>query len=326
MLYSPESHEPLLSRQWGSRCRASGDPRDRRRLRGRRFRVAVLAVSPRATTRATARRSRRSISARPGVIYALDLLARPRPCRWDAELRPCSRAVRRDLPRRSRSSETWGASAEPVGGGDGDPADPAPTGAVCRGFARPARRARQDERRRPAPRVHVGGAPARCSPRAPRSARHELWRESADPPARHLGGLGPWWTQDPRRPAHCSSSAPAHGFAGCVAALATRAGRGAPPAGERDVQAARSRGGRFSRNWPAMVGDGLLDNHRDRRIRTQWCHGAPGMVACLAEIAPGDDEHERLLLAGGELTWHAGPLEKGREPLPWDGRERPRVS
>jgi hypothetical protein len=35
------------------------------------------------------------------------------------------------------------------------------------------------------------------------------------------------------------------------------------------------------------------------------------MVASLASIAPGDDEHERLLLAGGELTWRAGPLAKG---------------
>ena len=43
----------------------------------------------------------------------------------------------------------------------------------------------------------------------------------------------------------------------------------------------------------------------------QWCHGAPGIVASLAGIAPGDDEHGQLLLAGGELTWHAGPLAKG---------------
>ena len=35
------------------------------------------------------------------------------------------------------------------------------------------------------------------------------------------------------------------------------------------------------------------------------------MVASLAPIAPGDDEHERLLIAGGELTWRAGPLAKG---------------
>jgi hypothetical protein len=35
------------------------------------------------------------------------------------------------------------------------------------------------------------------------------------------------------------------------------------------------------------------------------------MVSSLAQIAPGDDEHERLLLAGGELVWRAGPLVKG---------------
>ena len=46
-------------------------------------------------------------------------------------------------------------------------------------------------------------------------------------------------------------------------------------------------------------------------IRVQWCHGAPGVVASLASLAPGDDEHERLLRAGGELTWRAGPLAKG---------------
>jgi lantibiotic modifying enzyme len=54
-----------------------------------------------------------------------------------------------------------------------------------------------------------------------------------------------------------------------------------------------------------------LRGGRDNTIRTQWCHGAPGIVASLSEIAPGDDEHERLLLAGGELTWRAGPLAKG---------------
>jgi hypothetical protein len=46
-------------------------------------------------------------------------------------------------------------------------------------------------------------------------------------------------------------------------------------------------------------------------IRTQWCHGAPGIVASLASLAPGDDELTGLLAAGGELTWRAGPLAKG---------------
>jgi len=35
------------------------------------------------------------------------------------------------------------------------------------------------------------------------------------------------------------------------------------------------------------------------------------MVASLAGVATDDDEHDRLLRAGGELTWRAGPLVKG---------------
>jgi lantibiotic modifying enzyme len=46
-------------------------------------------------------------------------------------------------------------------------------------------------------------------------------------------------------------------------------------------------------------------------IRTQWCHGAPGMVISFRDVAPGDDELTELLVAGGELTWRAGPLAKG---------------
>jgi hypothetical protein len=49
----------------------------------------------------------------------------------------------------------------------------------------------------------------------------------------------------------------------------------------------------------------------DGKRRTQWCHGAPGIVASLASIAPDDEELTALLIAGGELTWRAGPLAKG---------------
>jgi hypothetical protein len=45
--------------------------------------------------------------------------------------------------------------------------------------------------------------------------------------------------------------------------------------------------------------------------RTQWCHGAPGIVASLATLGRADDELGDLLRAGGELTWRAGPLRKG---------------
>jgi lantibiotic modifying enzyme len=42
----------------------------------------------------------------------------------------------------------------------------------------------------------------------------------------------------------------------------------------------------------------------------QWCHGAPGMITSLAAL-PAEERTDRLLAAGGELTWHAGPLRKG---------------
>ncbi len=51
-------------------------------------------------------------------------------------------------------------------------------------------------------------------------------------------------------------------------------------------------------NWPPALGD--------PKIRTQWCHGAPGIVAAIGDLMPRD-----LLLAGAELTWRTGPLAKG---------------
>jgi hypothetical protein len=60
--------------------------------------------------------------------------------------------------------------------------------------------------------------------------------------------------------------------------------------------------------WPPALDDAL--RHTSGTIRTQWCHGAPGMVASLASL-PRDPELDALLLAGGELTWAAGPLRKG---------------
>jgi len=46
------------------------------------------------------------------------------------------------------------------------------------------------------------------------------------------------------------------------------------------------------------------------RRPVQWCHGSPGVVTSLAGL-PADDETDRLLAAGGELTGRAGPLAKG---------------
>jgi hypothetical protein len=92
---------------------------------------------------------------------------------------------------------------------------------------------------------------------------------------------------------------PAHGFAGCVLALG-------------DVAAVSETLGRFAVeeeglvNWPPLPERRLGEGSRDGQIRTQWCHGAPGIIATLARFLD-----EELAVAGGELTWRAGPLRKG---------------
>jgi hypothetical protein len=91
---------------------------------------------------------------------------------------------------------------------------------------------------------------------------------------------------------------PAHGFAGCALALGD----------DTDVSETLRRFAVWEDglvNWPPLAGR-RLDDNGDGRIRTQWCHGAPGMVATL-----GATMDEDLALAGGELTWRAGPLRKG---------------
>jgi hypothetical protein len=137
----------------------------------------------------------------------------------------------------------------------------------------------------------------------------DLWRESAawlrdswDPQT----GL---WTQRINGKAD-QLIGPAHGFAGCVLALSRDA--------DDDLHArAADMVRRYAvvedglANWPPAASSNGLRDGRAQRIRVQWCHGAPGVVASLAALAPGNDEHSRLLLAGGELIWRAGPLAKG---------------
>ncbi len=91
---------------------------------------------------------------------------------------------------------------------------------------------------------------------------------------------------------------PAHGFASCVLALGDVAG-----VSETLERLAVEEDGLV--NWPPVAGM-RLDANGDGLIRTQWCHGAPGMVATLAHVLD-----EELAVAGGELTWRAGPLRKG---------------
>jgi len=138
----------------------------------------------------------------------------------------------------------------------------------------------------------------------------DLWRESAawlrdewDPET----GL---WTQQLDGGLVEQFIGPAHGFAGCVLALSR-------DADDEVHRRAAETTARYAveedelANWPPVASMESLRGNRDGSIRTQWCHGAPGVVASLARLAPDDDEHGRLLCAGGELTWLAGPLSKG---------------
>jgi len=72
-----------------------------------------------------------------------------------------------------------------------------------------------------------------------------------------------------------------------------------------DTLVATARHGEGGVNWPQSVG-------APRPARTamllQHCHGAPGMVTCLAGLSEPIDD---LLLEAGETVWNAGPLTKG---------------
>jgi hypothetical protein len=96
---------------------------------------------------------------------------------------------------------------------------------------------------------------------------------------------------------------PPHGLAGNVHAL-----RGYVPDADLRERVARALERTVLReddlaNWPPSR---LPIEGWDSRIRVQWCFGAPGMVATLADLMPPE-----LALAGGELIWRAGPLRKG---------------
>ena len=105
---------------------------------------------------------------------------------------------------------------------------------------------------------------------------------------------------------------PAHGLAGNVLALA----QGDHLEADRRRELERRAVETLSRH--AMREDGLVqwppslpEADKPEKWRLQWCHGAPGIVASLCDIARADDEWTELLEAGGELTWCAGPLVKG---------------
>jgi Lanthionine synthetase C-like protein len=122
------------------------------------------------------------------------------------------------------------------------------------------------------------------------------------------------WTQQLYGNAHRNVGG-AHGFAGNVAVLDRgREWLATQRAAELDARAVTTatrlavREGRLA-NWAPRAGGDLV--RPGQGIRTQWCHGAPGIVVCLGGMARDDDAFGELLAAGGELTWTAGPLSTG---------------
>lgn len=100
-----------------------------------------------------------------------------------------------------------------------------------------------------------------------------------------------------------------HGFAGNAGALLSGAdllGAGAAQVADRVVRTLRrlATGDDRVMQWPPLLGV------RDGRAPVQWCHGAPGVVTMLAPVLEPDPETDRLLGAGAELSWRAGPLRK----------------
>jgi lantibiotic modifying enzyme len=131
----------------------------------------------------------------------------------------------------------------------------------------------------------------------------EVWEWSAEHLWNEWQADGLWTQHLYGREIH--SLGPAHGFAGAVRALLQ---------GDERVDEIRGRA-RPVVERTAIRENGLAtwppDAHKPLEqerggIRVQWCHGAPGIVATLWDVAPED-----LLVAGGELTWEAGPLVKG---------------
>jgi len=59
-------------------------------------------------------------------------------------------------------------------------------------------------------------------------------------------------------------------------------------------------------NWPPLADRPLAG--ADGRIRTQWCHGSPGVVTSLALAAPDDEAWTSLLVAAGRLVLDAGAI------------------
>jgi lantibiotic modifying enzyme len=118
------------------------------------------------------------------------------------------------------------------------------------------------------------------------------------------------WTQDlyGRRARYLGL---VHGFAGNVFALfrgwhwlAAEQQKAAAELATDMLVTTAKRSGR-SANWPSNA------DQPEAPMLSQICHGAPGIVAALADAPFSSPDFERALTDGGELIWIAGPLKKG---------------
>jgi Lanthionine synthetase C-like protein len=126
---------------------------------------------------------------------------------------------------------------------------------------------------------------------------HAEWEESASLLCAQWDAASDLWTQD----LYGRTSqilGPVHGFAGNVHAL--RGYVADDVLRERTTKLLERMAQREDGlvNWLPGVGD--------PKVRVQWCHGAPGIISTVGDLIP-----RGLALAGGELTWRAGPLRKG---------------
>lgn len=103
-----------------------------------------------------------------------------------------------------------------------------------------------------------------------------------------------------------------HGFAGNVLPVVRGRALLPPEAWERwqrcieqTITRTALRADRLA-NWPPSVGAARVGR---TALLVQQCHGAPGVVSCLAGLPTGP--LDALLAEAGELTWRAGPLAKG---------------
>ena len=96
---------------------------------------------------------------------------------------------------------------------------------------------------------------------------------------------------------------PAHGVAGNIQVLRGHVDGDVLRARTARLLARTARREGELANWPPIDAPW---GEVATRVRVQWCHGAPGLVTTLGDLMPRE-----LALAGGELTWRAGPLRKG---------------